>query len=153
MDHRFRPILLAAVLGGLFIQIAWADERPGPRRLWQTVMALPPTGQPSMPRKSWALREREIVLDLPLLRVLKDAGARPLPRITVAPFDPPDPELAAISAVYRISAAAVVRRAFKLLSVGAFPFIVRGSLLPENIHMGNGFYNIEHTSTGRVQLV
>lgn len=153
MDHRFRHILLAAVLGGLFIQIAWADERPAPKSLWQTVMALPPTGQPSMPRKSWVLREREIVLDLPLLRVLKDAGARPLPRITVELFDKPDPELDVISTVSRINDTAVIRGTFKLPSVGDFTFVVIGNLLTGTIQMGNRFYKIEHTANGRLQLI
>ena len=153
MVHRFRHILLAAVLGGLFIQTAWADERPAPKSLWQTVMALPPTGQPSMPRKSWVLREREIVLDLPLLRVLKDAGARPLPRMTVELFNKPDPELDVISTVSRINDTAVIRGAFKLPSVGDFTFMVTGNLLTGTIQMGNRFYKIEHIANGRLQLV
>lgn len=83
MVRLFSYFLLTAVLSGLFVQIAWTDERLTPKSLWQTVTALPPISQPSMPRKPWILREREIVLDLPLLRVLKDAGARPLPGITI----------------------------------------------------------------------
>ncbi|HEY5932186.1 MAG TPA: hypothetical protein VIT63_04675, partial [Nitrospira sp.] len=112
MTHRFRHILLAAVLGGLFVQIAWADERPAPKSLWQTVQA-PPASQPPIPRKPWMLRDREIALDLPLLHVLKDAGARPLPRITVELFDNANPELDVTSTVSRINDTAVIRGTFK----------------------------------------
>ena len=153
MDHRFRHILLAAVLGGLFIQIAWADERPAPKSLWQTVMALPPTGQPSMPRKSWVLREREIVLDLPLLRVLKDAGARPLPRMTVELFNKPDPELDVISTVSRINDTAVIRGTFKPPLEGDFAFVVSGNLLIGTIQMAGRVYKTEHIANGRLRLV
>lgn len=153
MVHRCRHILLAAVLSGLFIQIAWAGEHQAPKSLWQTVMALPPTGWPSVPRKSWVLREREIVLDLPLLLVLKDAGARPLPRITVELFDKPDPELDVLSTVSRINDTAVIRGTFKLPSVGDFTFVVTGNLLTGTIQMGNRSYKIEHTANGRLQLI
>jgi len=153
MVHRLRHILLAAVLGSLFIQVAWADERPGPKSLWQTAAALPPIGQPPMPRKSRVLREREIVLDLPLLRVLKDAGARPLPGITVELFDKPDPELDVTSTVSRINDTAVIRGTFKLPSAGDFTFVVTGNLLTGTIQMGNRLYKIEHTANGRLQLI
>ncbi|MDC8449980.1 MAG: hypothetical protein LV473_16710 [Nitrospira sp.] len=153
MVHRFRYILFIAMLGGLFIQIAGAGEHPAPKSLWQTIMALPPTGQPSVRRKSWVLREREIVLDLPLLRVLKDAGARPLPRITVELFDKPDPELDVVSTVSRINDTAVIRGTFTLPSVGDFTFVVTGNLLTGTIQMRDRLYKIEHTANGRLQLI
>jgi len=153
MVHRFRHILFVAVLLGLFVQIAWSDERPAPKSLWQTVTAPPPTGQPSIPSKPWVLREREIVIDLPLLHVLKDAGARPLPRITVELFDKPNLELDVISTVSRINGTAVVRGTFKPPSVGDFTFVVTGNLLTGTIQMGNRFYKIEHTANGRLQLI
>ncbi|WHZ26827.1 MAG: hypothetical protein OJF51_001623 [Nitrospira sp.] len=153
MVRRFRHILLAAVLGSLCIQIVWADERPAPKSLWQTATALPPTGQPPMPQKSWVLREREIVLDLPLLRVLKDAGSRPLPGITVELFDKPDPELDVTSTISRINDTAVVRGTFKPPSVGDFTFVVTGNLLTGTIQMGDRLYKIEHMANGRLQLI
>ncbi len=39
------------------------------------------------------LRDREIAVDLPLLQILKDAGARPHPRIVIDLFDGANPEL------------------------------------------------------------
>lgn len=106
-----------------------------------------------MPRKSWVLREREIVLDLPLLRALKDAGARPLPGMTVELFDKPDPELDVTSTVSRINDTAVVRGTFKSPSVGDFTFVVTGNLLTGTIQMGDRLYKIEHTTNGRLQLI
>ncbi len=153
MAHRFRPILLAAVLGGLFVQIAWADDRPPPKSLWQTVRTLPSTGQPSIPSRPWVLREREIALDLPLLHVLKDAGARPLPRITVELFDKPNPELDVTSTVSRINDTAVIRGTFKPPSVGDFIFVVAGNVLTGTIQMGDRLYKTEHIANGRLQLV
>ncbi|MGE3977352.1 MAG: hypothetical protein AB7F94_07150 [Nitrospira sp.] len=153
MAHRFRPILLAAVLGGLFVQIAWADDRPAPKSLWQIVTALPPTNQLSIPSRPWVLREREIVLDLPLLHVLKDAGARPLPRITVELFDKPNLELDVTSTVSRINDTAVIRGTFKPPTVGNFTFAVTGNVLTGTIQMGDRLYKTEHIANGRLQLV
>lgn len=153
MVHRFRHILFVAVLVGLFVPIAWSDERPAPKSLWQTVTALPPTGQPSIPSKPWVLREREIVIDLPLLHVLKDAGARPLPRITIELFDKPNPELDVISTVSRINGTAVILGTFKPPSVGDFTFVVTGNVLTGTIRMGDRLYKTEHIANGRLQLV
>lgn len=146
-------MLLAAVLGCFCLQIAWADERPAPKSLWQTITALPPTGQQPMPRMPWVLREREIVLDLPLLHLLKDAGARPLPGITVELFDKPNPELDVTSTVSRINDTAVIRGTFKPPSVGDFTFVVIGNLLIGTIQMRDRFYKTEHIANGRLQLI
>ena len=78
MVHRFSSVLLAVVLSSVFSQVAWADERPMPKSLWQAVRTPPTTDQPPTPRRPWVLHDREIALDLPLLHVLKDAGASPI---------------------------------------------------------------------------
>ena len=122
MVHRFSSIILAVVLGGVFSQVAWADERPIPKSLWQTVLTPPTTGQPSTPRRPWVLRDREIALDLPLLQVLKDAGARPHPRITIELFNGANPELDITSTVSRSNDTAVIRGIFKSPSRGGFTF-------------------------------
>lgn len=153
MVHRFRHILLAGVLVGLFVQIAWADEHPAPKSLWQIVTALPFTGQPTMPRMPWVLREREIVLDLTLLHVLKDAGARPLPRITIELFDKTDPELDVTSTVSRINDTTVIRGTFKPPLEGDFIFVVTGNLLIGTIQVGDRVYKTEHIANGGLRLV
>ena len=153
MIHRFRSILLAAVLGGLFVHIAWADERPAPKSLWQTVLTPPSAGQPPLPRKPWVLRDREILLDLPLLQVLKDAGARPLPRITIELFDKTNPELDVTSTVSRINDTAVLRGIFKPPVQGDFTFVITGNLLIGTIQIGDRIYKTDHIGNGRLRLV
>lgn len=153
MVHRFKHILLVAVLGGLFVQLAWGDEPPAAKSLWQTVTTLPPTGQPPTPRKPWVLREREIALDLSLLYVLKDAGARPLPKITVELFDKAEPELDVSSTVSRINDTAVIRGTLNSPFEGDFTFVVTGNLLIGTIQMGDRLYKTEHMANGRLRLV
>lgn len=153
MIQRFRHVFLVAMLGGLALQMTWADDRPAPQSLWQTVTALPPTGQPSMPRNPWVLREREILLDLPLLHLLKDAGARPLPRITIELFDKANPELDVTSTVSRINDTAVIRGTFKPPVQGDFTFAITGNLLIGTIQIGDRLYKTDHIGNGRLRLV
>ena len=153
MVRRFSHFLLAAVLGGLFVQVAWADERLPPKSLWQTVTILPSAVQQPMPRKPRVFRAREIVLDLPLLQVLKDAGARPLPRITVELFDKPNPELDVTSTVSRINDTSVIRGTFKPPVEGDFTFVITGNLLIGTIQIGDRLYKTDHIGNGRLRLV
>jgi hypothetical protein len=153
MVHRFSYVLLAALLGGFCVQIVWADERPTPKNLWQTVLTPPAADLPSMPRRPWVLRDREIVLDLSLLHVLKDAGARPHPRITLELFDRTSHELDVMSTVSRINDTAVVRGTFKPPSKGDFTFVVTGNLLIGTIQMGDRLYKTEHIANGRLRLL
>ncbi len=153
MVHRFSYVLLAALLGGFCGQIVWADERPTPKSLWQTVLTPPTADQPPMPRRPWVLRDREIGLDLSLLHVLKDAGARPHPRITIDLFDRTNHELDVMSTVSRINDTAVVRGTFKSPSKGDFTFVVTGNLLIGTIQMGDRLYKTEHIANGRLRLL
>ena len=151
--YRFSSIFLAALLGGVFGQIAWADERPAPKSLWQTVLTPPTAEQPPTPRRPWVLREREIALDLPLLQILKDAGARPHPRIAVELFDGANPELDITSTVSRSNDSAVIRGTFKPPSRGDFTFVASGSLLVGTIQLGDRLYKTEHIANGRLRLL
>jgi hypothetical protein len=146
-------MLLAALLGSVFGQIAWADERPTPKNLWQTVLTPPASEQPPTPRRPWVLRDREIALDLPLLQVLKDAGARPHPRITVELFDGANPELDISSTISRSNDTAVIRGSFKPPSKGDFTFVASGSLLVGTIQLGDRLYKTEHIANGRLRLL
>lgn len=151
--HRFRYVLLAAVLGNLFVQITWADDRPAPKSLWHTVQTPLGTEHPSATQKSWVLRDREIALDLPLLHVLKDAGSRPLPRITIELFDHLNPELDVTSTVSRINDTAVIRGTFKPPTRGDFTFAISGNLLIGTIQIGGRLYKTEHVANGRLRLI
>jgi len=151
--RRFSYVLLAAVLGGVFGQVAWADDRPTPKRLWQTVLIPPTADQPPMPRRPWVLHDREIALDLPLLQVLKDAGARPHPRITIELFDRANHELDIMSTVSRSDDTAIIRGTFKPPSRGDFTFVASGSLLVGTIQLGDRLYKTEHIANGRLRLL
>jgi hypothetical protein len=146
-------MLLAALLGGLFGHIAWADERPTSKSLWQTVLTPPAVDQPPTPRRPWVLRDREIALDLPLLQVLKDAGARPHPRITIELFDGANPELDITSTISRSNDSAVIRGSFKPPSQGDFTFVASGLLLVGTIQLGDRLYKTEHIANGRLRLL
>jgi hypothetical protein len=151
--QRFSYMLLGAMLGGVFGQIAWADERPTPKSLWQTVFIPPAANQPPTPRRPWVLRDREIALDLPLLHILKDAGARPHPRITIELFNGAGPELDILSTVSRINDTAIIRGVFKPPSKGDFMFAVSGNLLVGTLQLGDRLYKIEHIANGRMRLL
>jgi len=152
--YRFSSVLLAALLSGVFGQIAWADERPTPKSLWQTVLPPPATAdQPATMRKPWVLRDREIALDLPLLQVLKDAGARPHPRITIELFDGANHELDITSTVSRSNDSAVIRGKLTPPSKGDFTFVVNGNLLVGTMQVGDRLYKAEHIANGRLRLL
>jgi len=151
--RRFSYILLAIVLCGVFGQFAWADERPTPKSLWQTVLTPPAADQPLTPRRPWVLRDREIALDLPLLQILKDAGARPHPRITIELFDGANHELDITSTISRSNDSAIIRGTFKPPSRGDFTFVVNGSLLVGTIQLGDRLYKTEHIANGRLRLL
>ena len=141
-----------AMLSAVFCQITWADERPAPKNVWQTVQTPLTTDQP-VPRRPWVLRDREIVLDLPLLQILKDAGARPHPRITVELFDGTSQELDISSTISRSNDTAVIRGTFKPPSKGDFTFVVNGSLLVGTMQLGDRLYKTEHITNGRLRLL
>jgi hypothetical protein len=153
MVQRLSYALLAAVLGCVFGQAAWADEHPTPKSLWQTVLTPPPADQPPTPRRPWVLRDREITLDLPLLQVLKDAGARPHPRITIELFDRASPELDIMSTVSRSNDTSIIRGMFKPPTRGDFTFVASGNLLIGTIQMGDRLYKTEHIANGRLRLL
>jgi hypothetical protein len=154
MVRQFISIFLAAVLGCVFFsQIVWADERSMPKSLWQTVLTPPAADQPPTPRRPWVLRDREIALDLPLLHVLKDAGARPHPRITIELFDRTNHELDVMSTVSRSNDTAIIRGTFKPPSRGDFTFVASGNLLIGTIQMGDRLYKTEHIANGRLRLL
>lgn len=152
MIHPFQSLLLITMLSATFAPIAWADDRPAPKNIWQTVLTPPTTDQPT-PRRPWVLRDREIVLDLPLLQVLKDAGARPHPRITVELFDGASYELDISSTISRRNDTAVIRGTFKPPSKGDFTFVVNGSLLVGTMQVGDRLYKTEHITNGRLRLL
>jgi hypothetical protein len=152
VDRRFRYVLVAVVLSGIASQIAWADELRIPKGLWHNIEPPPATRAP-LPRKPWVLREQEITLDLLLLHILKDAGSRPHPRVTVELFDNANPELDITSTVSRINDTSVIRGTFKPPVQGDFTFVITGNLLIGTIQIGDRIYKTDHIGNGRLRLV
>jgi hypothetical protein len=149
----YRRLLLVGLLSCVCAFPLWAEERPTPKSLWQTVFSSPAIDQLPTPRRPWVLRDREIALDLPLLQILKDAGARPHPRITVELFDGVNPELDISSTISRSNDSATIRGTFKPPSKGDFTFIVNGSLLIGTMQLGDRLYKTEHIANGRLRLL
>ncbi len=149
----FRRLLLVGLLGCVCSFPVWADEHPMPQSLWQTILTPPAADQPPTPRRPWVLRDREIALDLPLLQVLKDAGARPHPRIVIELFDGASPELDIMSTVSRSNDSAIIRGAFKPPSQGDFTFVASGNLLVGTMQLGVHLYKTEHIANGRMRLL
>lgn len=149
----YRRLLLVGLLSCVFSFPVWADERPTPKSLWQTVLTLPSADQPPSPRRPWVLRDREIVLDLSLLQILKDAGARPHPRITVELFDGANQELDITSTVTRSNDSATIRGTFKPPSRGDFTFVANANLLVGTMQLGDHLYKTEHIANGRLRLL
>ena len=148
-----RRLLLVGLLSCVCAFPLWADERPIPKSLWQAVLTPPTADQPPTPRRPWVLRDREIALDLSLLHVLKDAGARPHPRITIELFDRANHELDVMSTVSRSNDTAIIRGTFKPPSRGDFTFVASGNLLIGTIQMGDRLYKTEHIANGRLRLL
>jgi hypothetical protein len=149
----FRRLLLVGLLGCVFSFPVWADEPPTPKSVWQTVLTPPAADQPPTPQRPWVLRDREIVLDLPLLQILKDAGARPHPRITVELFDGANHELDITSTISRSNDSATIRGTFKPPSRGDFTFVVNANLLVGTMQLGDRLYKTEHIANGRLRLL
>jgi len=127
-----------------------AGETAEPVSLWHSAQT---TEQSSTQRRPWVIRERDIILDVELLRVLKDAAARPHPRMTVEFFDANRHELDITSTVSRFNDTAVLRGSFKPPSRGDFTLVATGSLLVGSLQVGDRFYKTEHAGNGRLKLL
>lgn len=149
----YQRLLLIGLLSCVCAFPVWADERQAPKSLWQTVLTPPAADQPPTPRRPWVLRDREVALDLPLFQVLKDAGARPHPRITVELFDGANHELDITSTVSRSNDSATIRGTFKPPSRGDFTFFANANLLVGTIQLGDRLYKTEHIANGRLRLL
>ena len=130
---------------------AMAAESTDAASLWH--LAPPTLDQNAAQRKPWVLREREITLDAHLLEILKDAAARPHPRVTVEFFDGNRHELDITSTVSRFNDTAVIRGSFKPPSRGDFTLVASGNLLIGSLQVGDRLYKTEHAGNGRLKLL
>lgn len=152
-----RPwIIFVMVIGLLYsfpITTTLAADNPDPQKLWH---AVPPPQTPQQqlePRKPWVLHEREIALNPSPFLILKDAAARPHPRITIELFDGARYDLDITSTVSRIDGTAIVRGKFKPPAQGTFTFVGNDNLLIGTMHVGNRLYKTEHIANGRLRLL
>lgn len=153
------PRIFALIFFGLgFIcdHVAWpatAAEITDPHNLWYAAAPPQTSVQPPEPPKPWVLRSRDIALNTQLFKIVKDAAARPHPRITVELFDGARYDLDITSTVSRIDGTAMVRGKFKPPAQGNFTFAGSDALLTGTIHIGDRLYKIEHVANGRLRLL
>jgi hypothetical protein len=131
--------------------VGMAAETMEAASLWQPAPLT--LDQASSQRRPWVLREREIALDVHLLEILKDAAARPHPRVTVEFFDGHRHELDITSTVSRFNDTAVIRGSFKAPSRGDFTLVASGNLLVGSLQVGDRLYKTEHAGNGRLKLL
>jgi len=137
----------------LFSNISFgADTSPAPL-LWRTVPAVSPSDQPPIPKKSWILREREIVFDELLVKTLKDAAARPLPPIVVQFFDAGRYELEVISTLARNNDTSFIRGQLKPPDSGDFSLVLNGATVTGTVQLGRRVFKIESLGNGRHRLI
>lgn len=146
-------IMVVSLLGFSEPLPAAAGDTSEPTSLWRTAPPSLTPDQPPVQRKPpWVLRERDIALDMELLQILKDATARPHPRVTVEFFDSNRHELDITSTVSRFNDTAVIRGSFKPPSRGDFTLVATGNLLLGSLQVGDRFYKTEHAGNGRLKL-
>lgn len=134
-------------------RFALAAEALEPARLWHAASSsVAPDPTPGQ-RRAWVLREREISVDEQMLQILKDATARPHPRVSVEFFDGTAHELDITSTVSRFNDTAVIRGAFKPPSHGDFTLVASGHLLMGSLRVGERLYKTEHAGNGRIKLL
>ena len=146
-------IMVVSLLGFSEPLAAAAGDTSEPTSLWRMAPpSLTPDQPPAQRKPPWVLRERDIALDMELVQILKDAAARPHPRVTVEFFDSNRHELDITSTVSRFNDTAVIRGSFKPPSRGDFTLVATGNLLLGSLQVGDRFYKTEHAGNGRLKL-
>jgi hypothetical protein len=84
---------------------------------------------------------------------LKDAGARPHPRITIELFGGASPELDITSTISRSNDTAIIRGTFMLPSRGDVTLVASGNLLVGTMQLGDHLYKTAHIANGRLRLL
>jgi hypothetical protein len=149
-------IAIAAVVALLTFSkplAALGGETSEPANLWHSAPPSVISDQSSPQRKPWVLREQDIALDVHLLQILKDAAARPHPRVAVEFFDGNRHELDITSTVSRFNDTSVIRGSFKPPSRGDFTLVATGNLLIGSLQVGDRLYKTEHVGNGRLKLL
>ena len=129
-----------------------AEPSPAPL-LWRTVPTVSASDQPSPPKKPSILREREIAFDELLVKILKDAAARPLSPIAVELFDAGRYELDVISTLARNNDTSFIRGQLKPQDSGEFSLVLNGATVTGTLQLGRRTFKIEPLGNGRHRLI
>ncbi len=130
-----------------------AGEPMTPTLLWRDMPPEALAEQPLPPRKPWVIRERAITFDPQLLSILKDAGARPHPPITIELFDSVQCRLEITSTLSKFNDSAVIRGLLIGPTRGDVTVLVNGTIVAGTILLGERLFKIEHVSNGRHRLL
>jgi len=141
--------LVECICAGLLV----AGEPAPPTLLWRDVPPEALAEQALPPRKSWAIRERPIAFDPQLLAILKDAGARPHPPVTIELFDAIQYQLEVTSTLSKFNDSAVIRALLKGPTRGDVTLFINGTVVAATIQLGDRLFKIEHVSNGRHRLL
>jgi hypothetical protein len=150
---RIRLCVVLGLVECLCAGLLMAGEPPSPTLLWRS---MPSEATPNMPQplmKPWIIRERPIAFDPQLLAILKDAGARPHPPVTIELFDAVQYQLEITSTLSRINDSAVIRGLLKGPIRGDVTLIVNGTVVMGTILLGDRLFKVEHVSNGRHRLL
>ncbi len=124
-----------------------------PMHLWQAVPAPTLPQQFSQAKKPWILREQFIVFDARVIEILKYAGARPAPPISVNLFDKIQAELEVGSTVSRINDSAVIRGTLKPPAKGDMTLVINGNVVVGTFQVGTRLFKVEHVVNGHQRLI
>ena len=121
--------------------------------LWRAAPVPAAIDQPTLPKKSWLLREQEIALDSTLVQILKDATARPLPPIVVEFPDAGRFELDVLSTLSRINDTSIVRGQLKPPGRSDFTIVITGTTVAATFPLSHRLFKVESLGNGRHRLI
>ena len=154
LKHLLHQVLMLAVfLLPILVDSSFGGEPPSAPLLWRTAPPVNPSDQPLPQKKPTILREREIVFDELLVKVLKDAAARPHPPVAVELFDAGRYELDIVSTLARSNDTSFVRGQFKPPGQGDFSLVINGASVTGTFQSSQRVFKIESLGNGRHRVI
>lgn len=137
----------------LFVSAAFGAELSSAPLLWRTIPTPSLPDQPPLPKNPSILRERDIAFDEGLLKMLKDAAARPLPPIAVELFNAGRYDLDVVSTLSRINDTNFIRGQLKPADLGDFSLVINGTTVTGTFQLSQRLFKIESLGNGRHRLI
>ncbi|ULA64573.1 MAG: hypothetical protein LZF86_140099 [Nitrospira sp.] len=137
----------------LFVGVAFGAEPTPVPLLWRAIPPPSIADQPPLPKKPWIVRERYIAFDETLLRILKDAAARPHPPVAAELFDAGRYELDIVSTLARINDTSFIRGQFKPPAQGDFSLVINGAMVTGTFQPGRRIFKIEPLGNGHHRVI